>query len=121
MKPPRILIVDDDPDIREALILVLEASGFEAVAASDGKQALDALHEARPSLVLLDLMMPVMSGEEFMAQRSRDPALSTIPVVVLSGDAEGERRSAAVGASGYLKKPVALRDLIAAIELHAAG
>jgi CheY-like chemotaxis protein len=81
-----ILVVDDDPDIREALRDVLEDEGFAVVEAENGKDALDYLAGADPApcLVLLDLMMPVMDGMQFLAERTGDRRLAEIPVTVVT-------------------------------------
>ena len=80
-----ILIVEDDSDLREALSEVLRDEGYSVESAADGREALDRLRrDLRPSLILLDLTMPVMNGWQFRAEQRRDPALSEIPVVVLS-------------------------------------
>jgi CheY-like chemotaxis protein len=82
---PRLLLVDDEDAIRESLGEALEEDGFEVVMAANGKQALDFLrHNARPSAILLDLMMPVMDGWEFRHAQLSDPLLREIPVLVIS-------------------------------------
>ena len=81
-----ILLVDDDPDLRDSLQLVLEMRGYEVVTARDGADALDylAAHDL-PRVVLLDLMMPGMNGTEFRERQLRDPRLKDLPVVLLTG------------------------------------
>jgi CheY-like chemotaxis protein len=81
-----IFVVDDDRDIREAIQDTLEEEGFQVEAASDGAAALDRLRAlpVEPCLVLLDLMMPVMDGWEFLAVRKTDPRLAAIPIAVIS-------------------------------------
>ena len=66
---PHVLIVEDDPDVREMLELVLQTSGYTTDTAANGQQALERVHERRPCLIVLDLMMPVMSGWEFRERR----------------------------------------------------
>ena len=76
------------------------------VSAANGREALDRLHEmSPPSVILLDLMMPVMDGEQFRGEQLRDPALASIPVVVLSAHAQAEERAARIGAAACLRKP----------------
>ncbi|HET9793477.1 MAG TPA: response regulator [Thermoanaerobaculia bacterium] len=83
--PFDVLVVEDDDDVREALLLLLENEGVRAVGATDGRDALERLEAGfRPSLILLDLMMPVMDGERFLRARKADPNLASIPVVVVS-------------------------------------
>jgi CheY-like chemotaxis protein len=110
-----LLVVDDDPDICEALQTVLEAYGYRVLTAPGGAEALAILRRGeRPCLILLDLMMPGMNGAEFRAEQLRDPALARIPVVVLSASGEVAAKAAALGAEG-LPKPVDLEALLRAI------
>jgi CheY-like chemotaxis protein len=108
-----ILVVDDDPDILEALSEILEAEGFEIRRARNGKEALERLEPDPPQLILLDLMMPVMDGWEF-AQRMRQkpPAISKIPLIVLSADRNVGSKALDIGAVGHLAKPFELNDLL---------
>jgi CheY-like chemotaxis protein len=77
--------VEDDDDVREALLLLLEDEGVHAVGATDGRDALEKIRAGLdPALILLDLMMPVMDGERFLRARKADPRLARIPVVVVS-------------------------------------
>src|SRR5262245_60743067 len=88
-----ILVVDDDPDVRDALVHLLSAEGYDAETANDGSEALARLKgTSPPSLVLLDLMMPVMDGFEFRVQQLQDPRIADIPVIVFSsgGDLPGK-------------------------------
>lgn len=108
-----VLVVDDDPDILEALSEILEAEGFEVRRARNGKEALERLNPDPPDLILLDLMMPVMDGWEF-AQRMRQiegPA-SRVPLIVLSADRNVGAKAGEIGARGYLAKPFELNDLL---------
>ena len=81
-----VLIVDDDVDIRETLTEILEGRGFEIVSAANGLEALKLLGSlaTTPSAILLDLMMPIMDGYEFLEQVAKDPALAAIPVAVIT-------------------------------------
>lgn len=108
-----ILVVDDDPDILEALSEILEAEGFEIRRARNGKEALERLEPDPPQLILLDLMMPVMDGWEF-AQRMRQkpPEVSSIPLIVLSADRNVGPKAQDIGAVGHLAKPFELNDLL---------
>jgi CheY-like chemotaxis protein len=100
-----VLVVEDDPDTRQSTADVLESAGYSVVTAADGKDALACLANMDPpGLILLDLMMPIMSGQEFLVARRRHDALACVPVVIMSAwrrDAERER-----GAQGFLAKPV---------------
>ena len=109
----RILVVDDDPDILEALSEILEAEGFEIRRARNGKEALDKLEPDPPQLILLDLMMPVMDGWEFAQRmRQRPPAVSSIPLIVLSADRNVGPKAQDIGAVGHLAKPFELDELL---------
>ena len=111
-----ILVVDDDEDVRDALSMVLDMRGYAVTGASDG---LDALQQIRsrgcPGLILLDLRMPRMNGEELAAALRADPALVTAPIVVFSGDTNAREVAAAMGARALLAKPVDLAALLAVV------
>jgi len=107
-----ILIVEDDPDTREMLSVLLAMEGFHAVAAEDGLEALHLLRTVRhrapevPCLVLLDLMMPRLSGHEFRRAQLGDPTVASVPVAVMSGASDLEARAQALGAVASLSKPI---------------
>lgn len=105
---PDVLLVEDDEGIREAMRDVLQEEGFDVQTAVHGLAALDALQAgARPRLILLDLMMPVMDGWQFMAALSARAELADIPVVVVSA----ARDKLPEGTRGCLNKPVDLGAL----------
>ena len=104
----RVLVVDDELDIREAVTEVLSYEGHEVFTASEGAEALRKCQALQPDLVLLDLMMPGMNGWEFRLAQLRDPAIAAIPVVVLS--ALG--RVSNIDALAFLPKPFGLDDLL---------
>ncbi len=111
-----VLVVDDDRDICEVIQTILELQGYEVLTARDGADALAQLRAgARPSVIILDLMMPRMNGLQFRDEQTRDPALRAIPVVVLSGDGKAEAKGAALGVQG-LRKPVELAALLDAVQ-----
>ena len=108
-----ILIVDDDEDIREALAMVLERRGYDAVGAANGRLGLDRLAEGvRPSVILLDLMMPTMNGWDFIQHISRDETLARIPVVVLTGYARMAGDVPIPGTAAILRKPIEVPTLL---------
>lgn len=117
-----ILVVDDDRDIRDSLIEVLESHGYSAAGAANGLEALELMRTgaALPSVILLDLMMPMMDGWEFREAQLQNPAWTEIPVIVISayGDVDAQARTLAVE---YLRKPVAVRTLIEAVRRHCPG
>ncbi len=111
-----ILIVEDDRDVREVLAEVLGDEGFRVVATSNGLEALTHLRKNPPPfLILLDLMMPVMSGTEFRAQQVQDSKLSAIPVLVLTAVDSGWQGNAVFAGCGFLRKPLDLDTLIAQV------
>jgi CheY-like chemotaxis protein len=113
-----VLVVDDDQDLLDVTQFVLEGEGYGVATARNGEEALVLLRAGPPpALVLLDLMMPVMNGWEFLEARARDPALQAIPVLVLTAS-EPEQ---VPGAVGILRKPFDLDDLIGAVARHARG
>jgi CheY-like chemotaxis protein len=117
----RILIVEDDADLREALSEVLRDEGYAVTSAADGQEALDRLRrELRPSLILLDLTMPVMNGWQFRAEQRQDPDLSEIPVVVLSAGEHLAQQMSPLGIDDFVPKPIELGHLLQKIERYCA-
>lgn len=114
---PTILIVEDDPGIADALKQLLEMSGYSAVIASNGREALSLLerHVVDPQLILLDLMMPVLDGWGFMEARRKIPALQAIPVVIISAVAD---RAFPEGAVAIHRKPLEIDALLSSIAMH---
>jgi CheY-like chemotaxis protein len=113
--PLRVLVVDDDDDLREVLREILAARGYRVATASDGREALALLRGGlSPSIILLDLRMPGMSGWQFRREQRRDPELADIPVLVLSGGSP-QHVSSTLGSIDMLPKPIDLDDLTAMI------
>jgi CheY-like chemotaxis protein len=110
-----ILIVDDDPDIQGMLEAVVNGAGYPVEVASNGEEALAILNRGQPvSLVLLDLMMPVMNGFQFLAEVAKVPAHAAIPVVAVSG--AGPSVLASLPASiAILRKPFGVDELLRVI------
>ena len=120
MAGTRILIIEDEPDIADVLSTILFLHGHETTTAEHGADALERMRGGlRPSIILLDLMMPVMDGQAFLAEIERTPAFRDIPVIVFSGD--HGRVLAAHGGSivARLLKPVEIESLLATIAAHA--
>jgi CheY-like chemotaxis protein len=111
-----ILIVDDDLDIRELLAEALQDLGFAAVTAANGLEAAKLIRSMRipPSLILLDLMMPVMDGYEFLQERSKDPLLAAVPVAIITAGrgVDPDR----LGSTTIIPKPIDLPFLVDVIE-----
>jgi DNA-binding response OmpR family regulator len=110
-----VLVVDDESDIRDAVAEVLADEGYVVHGAGDGAEALRKARAVRPSIVLLDLMMPGMNGWEFRAAQKGDPDIRNIPVIVLS--ALG--RISGMDAADYIQKPFNLDRLLSAVRAHA--
>jgi CheY-like chemotaxis protein len=114
MTNPLVLVVDDDPDILDAICDILQAEGYRVERARHGLEALERVAARRPDLILLDLMMPVMDGVAF-AQALRDRKMDDgLPIVVISADGNPQR-AAAVGARVYLAKPFDIDALLGAV------
>lgn len=111
-----ILIVEDDADMRESLGELLQYEGYQVAAAANGREALNHLRQAEaPCLILLDLMMPVMTGWEFREEQREDPQLAQIPVAVLTGVRNSVEQISTLDAVGYFQKPVDLNALLATV------
>jgi CheY-like chemotaxis protein len=116
----RILIVDDDPDIREVLSDLLSGMGHEVRTACDGLAALDLLRSGpQPAVVLLDMMMPRLDGEGFLKAIRLTPEIAPGRIVVVSGDPSARRKAAELGAAEFLAKPVELDALLGSIRAAA--
>ncbi|MEA2682441.1 MAG: two-component system, OmpR family, phosphate regulon response regulator PhoB [Chloroflexota bacterium] len=121
---PRLLVVEDEPALQKVLAVRLQIEGFEVRAAGDGEEALAMIAEERPDLVLTDLMMPLMDGAELTRQIKGDPALKSIPVMVLTALKEQREREhlLRLGADAFAAKPYNSAELTARIrELLAGG
>jgi DNA-binding response OmpR family regulator len=121
-----VLIVEDDPDTREMLTALLATEGFHAVSAEDGLEGLHLLRTVRhrapdvPCLVLLDLKMPRLGGNEFRRAQLGDPIVATVPIAVMSGAVDAEERAATLGAVATLTKPIDFDVLIAVVRRYCA-
>ena len=121
-----MLIVEDDPEIRELVRQLLSTAGFYAVGAQDGLEALHLLRSVRhrepqaPCLVLLDLMMPRLGGDEFRRAQLGDPTVANVPIAVMSGASDLEQRAKAMGAVATLAKPLNVDVLIEVVRRYCA-
>jgi DNA-binding response OmpR family regulator len=110
----KILIVDDDPDLRQALRLRLRANRYDTVNAVDGYSAIAVAYKEHPDLIILDLGLPAGDGFVVLDRLQRDDKLSTIPVIVLTArdPQSSEQRSLAAGAAAFFQKPADNAELL---------
>ena len=114
-----ILVVDDDPDVRESLTDILVDEGYRVTGARNGREALEVLRgHTRPSLILLDMMMPEMDGWSFRLEQQKIPELAGIPVVILSAHGNVRDAALALGAADYLRKPLRIDTLLEIAERY---
>jgi CheY-like chemotaxis protein len=116
----RVLVVDDDGDIRQLLRTLLSRKGFEVLLAEHGGAALETIGEAQPSVILLDMQMPVMDGTEF-ARVYRERPGPHAPIVAMSAMAAASEWAEQVRADGFLSKPFDLKELFRIVGEHARG
>ena len=115
---PTVLVVDDDASIRKMVIAALrrQVPGYQFAEAVNGREALDLMRSESPAVVVLDLMMPVLSGWEVLRERAADPALLRIPVIVISANREPEVATAVnAGICAFLPKPFDIGSLSALV------
>jgi CheY-like chemotaxis protein len=110
--PPLVLIVEDDPWIRNIAGELLEDEGFKMVSTADGRAGLAIAERLRPTVILLDLGLPVVSGREFLARLRRSESLAKTPVILITGQAEDLTEAVMAMADEVLKKPFDLTQLI---------
>jgi two-component system cell cycle response regulator DivK len=113
----RILVVDDQPDNRQIIRDLLDATDYELTEAENGEQALAAVAKQRPDLILMDIQLPIMDGYEATRRIKADPALRSIPIIAVTSYAlSGEEQKArAAGCDGYVTKPYSPRLLLTRI------
>ncbi len=123
MANSRILVADDDRDIRELVEFKLVQAGYEVVTAEDGPQALTAVRSEPFDLVVLDVMMPQMTGIEVCRTLRAEHKTATLPVILLTAKAQAADMQAglAAGANDYLTKPFSLRDLSNRVDAALTG
>lgn len=112
VKTVRVLVVDDDPSIRRMIMAALRRDGYSFSEAANGKEALEVMRRDRPDIVILDLMMPMVSGWDVLRERSGDSDLLSIPVIVVSANRSAELASAMdKGICAFLPKPFDINAL----------
>jgi CheY-like chemotaxis protein len=109
----RVLVVDDDPDMRRAINELLVDQGLRVDLASDGREALDRARDAAPALVILDLTLPIVDG--FTVADELRLRFGVLPVLAISADGRAPQKARRVGAYAYLRKPFELDDLLATV------
>ena len=115
MAPGRVLVVEDDEGLRETLAEVLTDEGHEVRVAQDGEEALDAIQEWTPEIIVLDLMMPRMDGYEFRARQRDLPAHAPTKILVLSAARDVRLAAEELGADGWLVKPFGLHEVLSSV------
>ena len=115
--PHKVLVIDDEKGLSDALAIRLHAAGLDAQAAYDGNSGLAAARSVHPDAILLDMRMPDMDGFEVHAALRQDPALSAIPVIFLSANVQDSARHSALanGAYAYLTKPYDAREVVSTV------
>lgn len=118
----RILLIEDEQDVRETTAEILELANFEVITAENGKIGVDLAREKKPDLIICDIMMPVMDGYEVLYMLGKNPATSTIPFIFLSAKSEkGDvRHGMNLGADDYLTKPFEEMELLNAVDTRIA-
>ncbi|MCU7863132.1 MAG: response regulator [Candidatus Thiodiazotropha sp. (ex Lucinoma borealis)] len=117
MSVPRILAVDDEPAVGEMLRFILEQDGFQADFVEDATQAINQIRRSKPDLILLDWMLPGMSGLELAGRLKKDRETESIPIIMLTakGEEDDKVRGLDIGAEDYVTKPFSARELLARI------
>lgn len=112
-----ILLVDDDPNLRDMLRAMLEIGGFEVIEAEDGLDALEKLEEITPDILVLDVMMPNLDGVSLCKQLRSDAEFVSLPIIMLSGKTQHHAvaEGMAAGANCYLCKPITVEELIQSV------
>lgn len=116
-RAPLILVIEDDQSVQQLLSLILQGEGYEVIAARDGLEGLVKLELAHPSLVIVDLMMPNISGDRVIEEVRSDPRLKAVPLLVVSGRHDlHESFDHILGAENVLAKPLDTEKLLARVE-----
>lgn len=110
----RVLIVEDEPHIIESLTFVLSREGFEVSSVLDGESAVETLRRTPPDLMILDVMLPKLNGFEVLKLAKSEPALKSIPVIILTakGQLQDRRMAEEIGSDGFMTKPFSNREIV---------
>ena len=118
-----ILLIEDNPEIRENTTEILELSGYKVIAADNGREGVEVAMTQKPDMILCDIMMPGLNGYEVIKEIKSDPLTSEIPFIYLTASGErGEVKMAMeMGASGYIRKPYDTKELMSVISKFLEG
>lgn len=115
-----VLIIEDDDGVRDSLAAILREEGYFVEVVNDGAAALDRLQQRPlPTLILLDLMMPVVDGIDFRRRQLADPELRKIPVIIISARPDVARQAASLNADAFLQKPMSFEELLHIVQNRA--
>lgn len=118
----QVLIVDDDVEFRSGLAMALEDAGYDVAVSWNGRAALEYLRtQPLPKVVVVDLEMPIMSGQAFCAEKERDPVLARVPVIVVSGHPELDEQPRSRSVIEWLRKPLDVAVLVSSIRRVTGG
>jgi DNA-binding NarL/FixJ family response regulator len=117
---PKILLIEDQPQMRENVALILELNGFDVTTAADGKQGVIKAREERPDLILCDVMMPELDGYGVLHLLRKEESIRSVPFIFLTakGEKQEQRTGMNLGADDYLTKPCSEADLLSAIQVR---
>lgn len=115
-----ILVCDDDQDILEMLVLVLETYGYHAVAENSSPNLFNAINREHPGLVIIDLWMPLMTGDEVVKKLRQCSETENLPVIVISASMDGKEKADGAGANHFISKPFDIINLIDKVEQYYA-
>ncbi len=121
MKNKTILVCDDDQGILEMLVLVLESFGYHAIAESNSPNLFQVITKEHPGLVIIDLWMPLMTGDEVVKKLRKSPETKDLPVIVISASMDGKKTAAEAGATHFISKPFDIVNLIDKVEQYYAN
>jgi CheY-like chemotaxis protein len=117
MMSKKVLVCDDDEGILDMVSFVLEDSGFEVIPESNSLNVYNLIKKEKPDLLLLDLWMPVLSGDQVLKMLRSNPETKDLPVIVISASTEGQKIAQEAGASAFIAKPFDIDQLINRVEL----
>jgi CheY-like chemotaxis protein len=116
MSTKKILICDDDEGILDMMVMVLEDSGYEVIAEVNSLNVYQVIEREKPDLLLIDLWMPVLSGDQVVKQLKSNPQTQFIPIIVISASTDGRRIASEAGADDFIPKPFDLDKLISQVQ-----